>query len=69
MADRDNAGRFVTGRRLCVNHIDFDKKNCDERNLNTLCVGCNTRINWDRDRWTAYFQKQMEVRFGDAVLG
>ena len=40
---------------LSVNHIDFDKNNCKESNLNTLCSRCNTKINRDRDHWTNYF--------------
>jgi hypothetical protein len=42
-------------RVLCVNHIDFDKKNCREENLNTLCLRCNIKINRERDYWTNYF--------------
>lgn len=45
-------------RVLVVNHIDFDKKNCSEDNLNTLCIGCNSRINWNREHYTNYFKKQ-----------
>jgi len=44
------------GRVLCVNHIDFNKNNCDEQNLNTLCLSCNTKINSDREKWTLYFK-------------
>ena len=42
-------------RILCVNHIDFDKNNCKEENLNTLCVRCNVKINREREYWTNYF--------------
>ena len=42
-------------RVLCVNHIDFNKKNCGEENLNTLCLRCNVKINRNRDYWTDYF--------------
>ena len=57
-------------RGLCVNHIDFNKQNCDSDNLNILCVGCNSKINWDRPRWTAYFQLKMkEARNGESLLG
>lgn len=45
------------GRVLCVNHIDFDKKNCSERNLNTLCCRCNVRINREREYWTQHFNQ------------
>jgi hypothetical protein len=44
-------------RVLCVNHKDFDKNNCDENNLNTLCLRCNVKINREREYWTEYFKK------------
>jgi hypothetical protein len=42
---------------LSVNHIDFNKKNCHESNLNTLCLRCNVRINFAREYWTKFFSK------------
>ena len=45
-------------RRLCVNHIDYNKKNCSPENLNTLCMMCNKQVNHNREYWTNYFQKQ-----------
>ena len=42
-------------RVLSVNHIDFDKRNCKENNLNTLCMRCNVKINREREYWTNYF--------------
>lgn len=42
-------------RVLCVNHIDFNKSNCIESNLNTLCLRCNIKINREREYWTEYF--------------
>ena len=42
-------------RVLSVNHIDFDKNNCNPQNLNTLCLKCNVKINKERDYWTNYF--------------
>lgn len=45
-------------RVLCVNHIDFDKNNCSESNLNTLCLRCNVKINRQRDYWTDYFNNK-----------
>lgn len=44
-------------RVLCVNHIDFNKSNCTESNLNTLCVRCNVEINRNREHWTDYFKQ------------
>jgi len=43
-------------RVLSVNHKDFDKNNCKEENLNTLCIRCNVKINRERDYWTNYFK-------------
>ena len=47
------------GRVLSVNHIDFDKKNCDPKNLNTLCISCNVFINKNREYWTDYFNNKL----------
>jgi hypothetical protein len=49
-----------SGRVLSVNHIDFNKSNCSESNLNTLCVGCNSFVNKDREKWTLFFSKKMK---------
>jgi len=43
-------------RVLSVNHKDFDKNNCKESNLNTLCLRCNVKINRKREYWTEYFR-------------
>jgi predicted DNA-binding protein YlxM (UPF0122 family) len=46
-------------RALDVHHIDYNKQNCKENNLITLCVGCNVKANgnkeFDRDYWYAYY--------------
>jgi hypothetical protein len=43
-------------RVLCVNHIDFNKDNNKEDNLNTLCLRCNIKINKQREYWTNHFK-------------
>ena len=48
-------------RRLDVHHIDYDKKNCQESNLISLCYKCNIKVNTNREYWKNYFQKKMEV--------
>jgi hypothetical protein len=50
------------GRVLSVNHINFDKKDCRLENLNTLCVSCNSKINFNRDYYTKYFQDKLKIR-------
>ena len=44
-----------TQNRLCVHHIDYDKKNCDKNNLITLCITCHPKTNFNRKKWTLYF--------------
>ena len=46
----------IYGRDLHVHHIDYNKVNCSENNLITLCQGCNIRVNANRDYWTGYFK-------------
>ena len=40
---------------LEVHHIDYDKMNCKENNLITLCKSCHVRTNYNRDYYYAYF--------------
>jgi len=44
-------------KRLCVHHIDYDKKNCEESNLISLCRSCHTKTNHNRQYWQSYFIK------------
>jgi len=44
-------------RVLCVNHINYDKNNCEEENLNTLCLRCNIKVNKEREFWINYFKQ------------
>ena len=48
-------------RVLSVNHIDFNKNNCDESNLNALCCACNTAVNHDREASTALFREKQFI--------
>jgi 5-methylcytosine-specific restriction endonuclease McrA len=45
---------------LGCHHIDYDKKNCEEENLVTLCRGCNIRVNYNRNFWENYFLRCKE---------
>lgn len=36
--------------KLCVHHIDYNKKNCHPLNLITICISCNSKANINR-RW------------------
>ena len=47
-------------RKLDVHHIDYNKENCNEYNLISLCSHCNLVANENRDFWFAYFTYLME---------
>ena len=58
--ERDNyvcklCGKIQGDEVHCVHHIDYDKKNCDPKNLITLCRSCNIKVNHNKDYWTNYF--------------
>ena len=40
-----------------VHHIDYNKKNCNPDNLITLCISCNSKVNFEREYWSNYFAK------------
>lgn len=45
---------------LEVHHINYDKNNCYESNLITVCKHCNLLANGFRDYWFAYYTYIME---------
>jgi hypothetical protein len=42
--------------KLCIHHIDYNKKNCHPFNLITLCFSCNGKANKNRE-WHEYWYK------------
>ena len=42
--------------RLHCHHIDYNKKNCEENNLISLCNSCNSKVNANREYWKEYFK-------------
>jgi hypothetical protein len=44
-------------KKLCLHHIDYNKLNCQPKNLITICFSCNSRANFDRDFWEAFYKK------------
>jgi hypothetical protein len=53
---------------LVVHHIDYDKGNCNPRNLITLCISCNARANFNRDFWEAGYKEIIRLKYEEAVL-
>jgi len=46
-----------------VHHIDYDKKNCLETNLITLCRRCHSKTNYNRSFWFQYFNYEKNKLF------
>ena len=44
-----------------IHHIDYDKDNCLENNLITLCHSCHSKTNFNREVWKKYFEEFEEV--------
>ena len=45
-------------RKLSIHHIDYNKQNSLPNNLTSLCTGCNTKVNYNRQYWTNYFKER-----------
>lgn len=58
---------IVHGRVLDIHHIDYNKKNCNEENLITLCQECNLRVNYNRIYWQKYFELKIKSIFLERI--
>jgi len=45
-------------KALSVHHINYNKQDCQEQNLITLCNRCNGRVNAKRGYWIKYFNNK-----------
>lgn len=54
-------------RKLCVHHIDYDKKNCKLNNLISLCNRCHNNTNINRKYWKWQLQLFMKL-FGNTAF-
>ena len=43
--------------KLCVHHIDYNKKNSNVENLIALCLPCHSKTNYNRQSWTKFFEE------------
>jgi DNA-directed RNA polymerase subunit RPC12/RpoP len=48
---------IIYGKKLDIHHIDYNKQNCKEENLISLCRKCNNLVNKNRIKWIKYFKK------------
>ena len=44
-------------RKLDIHHIDYNKKNCNPKNLISLCRSCHAETSYNRKVWVRVFQK------------
>jgi len=47
---------------LCIHHINYNKENCDENNLITLCRSCHSKTNFNRIYWENYMIRRFVVK-------
>ncbi len=47
-------------KKLSIHHIDYNKENPEPNNLITLCISCNSKVNFNRSRWEGYFDKKIK---------
>ena len=52
----------VYRRKLEIHHINYNKKDCRENNLITLCKQCNMRANNNRIHWKCFYKNKMNGR-------
>jgi len=53
---------IVVGQVLTVHHIDYNKKNCVENNLISLCNQCNSRANFNRLYWQEFYTNKILLK-------
>jgi hypothetical protein len=58
-----NLDCWGTSERLSVHHIDYNKKNCSQSNLITLCTSCNARANTNRKWHEAWYSSILFRRY------
>ena len=60
---RDKYTCQVCGKEpaVYVHHKDYDKKNCNQDNLITLCHSCHGKTNGNRNYWIKYFRKLLKI--------
>lgn len=49
-------------KKIPVHHIDYDKKNCDPKNLICLCRSCHAKTGQgNRKMWESYFTRKIQI--------
>ena len=45
--------------KLSIHHIDYNKQNCNPKNLISLCNPCHIKTNHNRENWIEYFEEEL----------
>lgn len=53
--------------KLTVHHIDYNKKNCSDTNLISLCRSCNSKVNFNRKYWEEYFTQLQISKIPESI--
>jgi 5-methylcytosine-specific restriction endonuclease McrA len=51
-----------TDPRLTTHHINYTKSDCRQENLICLCSACNSKANFGRETWAAFYQALMSCK-------
>ena len=55
-------------KRLHIHHIDYVKSNNFTYNCITLCTGCHTLTNYNRDLWKKFFEAYVSSKYGYSII-
>jgi hypothetical protein len=55
-------------RKLDTHHIDYDRFNCNELNLITLCHTCNIKANANREHWQRFFTDKLLIKLNKVSI-
>lgn len=50
---------FKYKQKLHIHHIDYNKDNCEENNLITACLSCNSKANKNRVYWKNFYSSKI----------
>lgn len=53
--------QYELSRYLDVHHINYNKQNCKEENLISLCPSCHVKTNGNREYWTIVFNNLLRI--------
>lgn len=59
---QENAHLLSYNLKLLIHHIDYNKQNCLEENLITLCFSCHAPTQVNREYWQEYFENLIQCK-------